>query len=272
MWFDKKMRILLGMMLAWTLSGAAVDGIELHWTSAGKGKTVILVHGWTGDESIWSAQTPALVAAKYRVITLDLPGHGKSGSPKDGKFSMDLFARAIEAVRTEAKVNRAVLVGHSMGTPVVRQYARLYPKRTAALVLVDGLVAKASSAAVYAGLGPRFSGPEGPKNHEDFVRAMCKFTTDDMRAGILRVSMATPAATVSGAMAALGDPAIWKDDVIDVPVLGIYADKSQLGDKETMHRVFPKLEYVEIPATDHFLMMEKPEEFNRILIGFLRKR
>src|SRR5258708_6788922 len=117
-------RILIGMMLAWTLSGASVDGFDIHWTSAGKGaKTVILIHGWTGDESIWSAQVPALVTAKYRVITLDLPGHGRSGSPKDGKFTMDLFARAIEAVREEAKVNRAVLVGHSMGTPIVRQYA-----------------------------------------------------------------------------------------------------------------------------------------------------
>jgi pimeloyl-ACP methyl ester carboxylesterase len=259
-------------MLAWTLSGASVDGIDIHWTSAGKGgKTVILVHGWTGDESAWSAQVPALVAAKYRVITLDLPGHGKSGSPKDGKFSMDLFARAIEAVRAEARVHRAVLVGHSMGTPVIRQYARLYPKRTLALVFADGVVMKPENAATFATMSPRFIGPDGPKNHEQFVRAMCVVTPDEMRAAILRVSMATPEATVYGAMAALGDPKIWKGDVIDIPVLGIYADKSKLADQEIMHTAFPKLEYVEIPGTDHFLMMEKPAEFNRILLDFLHK-
>jgi pimeloyl-ACP methyl ester carboxylesterase len=261
------MRILLGMVLACTLSGASV-----HWTSAGKGgKTVVLVHGWTGDESAWSAQVPALVAANYRVITLDLPGHGQSGSPKDGKFSMDSFARALEAVRKEAKVNRWVLVGHSMGTPVVRQYARLYPSRTVALVFADGLVAKASNAATYAALSLRFAGPEGKKSQEQFVRAMCRVTPDEMRESILKVSMMTPRATVVGAMAALGQPEIWKDDVIPVPVLGIYADKSQLGDPDTMQRAFPQLEYVQIPDTDHFLMMEKPEEFNRLLLDFLRR-
>jgi non-heme chloroperoxidase len=266
------MRILLGMMLASTLTGASIDGIPIHWTSAGTGgRAVILVHGWTGDESAWSAQVPALVAANYRVLTLDLPGHGQSGSPKDGKFSMDLFARAIEAARSEAKVKRAILVGHSMGTPVIRQYARLYPKRTIALVFVDGVVAKAENAAIYSGLSPRFFGPEGLKNHEQFVRAMCIVTPDEMREKILKVSLATPEATTVGAMAALGDPAIWKDDVIDKPVLGIYADKSRLGDKETMHKAFPKLEYVEIAGTDHFLMMEKPGEFNRLLLDFLRK-
>jgi pimeloyl-ACP methyl ester carboxylesterase len=266
------MRILLGMMLACTISAASVDGIDIHWTSAGKGgKTVILVHGWTGDESAWSAQVPALVAAKYRVITLDLPGHGKSGLPKDGKFSMDLFARAIESVRAEAGANRVALVGHSMGTPVIRQYARLYPKRTLALVFADGVVMKPEDGLTFATLAPRFAGPDGPKNHEQFVRAMCVVTPDEMRTNILKVSMATPEATVSGAMAALGDPAIWKEDVIDIPVLGIYADKSKLADREIMHRVFPKLEYVEIPGTDHFLMMEKPEEFNRYLLDFLKK-
>ena len=58
---------------------------------------MVLVHGWTCDERTWQAQVPAL-AHDYRVITVNLPGHGRSGSPKDGKLSIDLFARAIEAV------------------------------------------------------------------------------------------------------------------------------------------------------------------------------
>ena len=61
---------------------------------------MILVHGWTCDESTWNSQVPAL-SKDYRVITLDLPGHGRSGSPKDGKLSMDLFARAVDAVRKD---------------------------------------------------------------------------------------------------------------------------------------------------------------------------
>ena len=73
-------------------------------------------------------------------------------------------------------------------------------------------------------------------------------------------------------MAAMGDPAIWKEDAINVPVLGIYADKSRLGNRELLSKLFPSIEYTEIPGTDHFLMLEKPEEFNRVLMAFLDKQ
>src|SRR6185503_21244992 len=118
---------------------ASIDGANIHWTSKGSGPAIIFVHGWTCDESSWQSQVPAF-SKQYRVITLDLPGHGKSDLPKDGTFSMALFARAVEAVRAEAKVDRAVFVGHSMGTPVIRTYALMYPAHVAGLVLVDGLV------------------------------------------------------------------------------------------------------------------------------------
>ena len=132
--------VILVMAAARLASAASVDGIPLHWTSAGAGpQTLMLVHGWTCDDSSWSSQVSAL-AEKYRVLTLDLPGHGRSGKIDASTFSMDLFARAVEAVRAEAGAQRLVLVGHSMGTPVVRQYARLYPQRVTALVIVDGVV------------------------------------------------------------------------------------------------------------------------------------
>ena len=132
---------LISAVLAVPVSAAKVDGVKLHWSSAGTGKeTVVFVHGWTCDSTSWAAQVPAL-RQRYRVVTLDLPGHGRSGPPRDGKFSMDLFARAVESVRHEVRADKIVLIGHSMGTPVIRQYARLYPQHVAALVLVDGLVA-----------------------------------------------------------------------------------------------------------------------------------
>ncbi len=132
--------LLLTLSVSIGLSAASVDGIKIHSSIAGKGpKTVILVHGWTCDETTWNAQVPVL-SKEYRVVTLDLPGHGQSGAPKDGKLTMELFARAVEAVRKDAKADRVVVVGHSMGTPVVIEYARLFPQHTAALVFVDGLV------------------------------------------------------------------------------------------------------------------------------------
>jgi pimeloyl-ACP methyl ester carboxylesterase len=128
----------IAAVVATPISGATVDGLTIHSSVTGTGtSTIVFVHGWTCDASSWAAQVPAFNGS-HRVITLDLPGHGRSDSPKDGEFSMDLFARAVEAVRAEANAERIVLVGHSMGAPVIRQYARLFPGRVAALVAVDG--------------------------------------------------------------------------------------------------------------------------------------
>ncbi len=85
--------------------------------------------------------------------------------------------------------------------------------------------------------------------------------------------MGAPKTTAVGAMKASFDPAIWKGDVFPQPVLGLYADHSGLGsNRDYMKTHFPNLEYVEIAGTGHFLMLEKPAEFNRLLLGFLAKQ
>jgi pimeloyl-ACP methyl ester carboxylesterase len=262
--------------LAVALSAASVDGLKIHSSTAGKGeKTVIMVHGWTCDETTWNAQVPEL-AKEYRVITLDLPGHGQSGSPKDGKLSMDLFARAIEAVRKDAarkdsKADRVVVVGHSMGTPVVIQYARLYPQHAAALVFVDGGVTLPAGGRLP---DPKtMAGPDGLKARENLIRSMFSGSTGpDMQKHILSMMLAAPESTAVGAMQAVFDPANWKGDVFTQPVLGIYADHSRAGDREYMKTHFPNMDYEEIAGTGHFLMIEKPEEFNRLLIAFLDRQ
>jgi pimeloyl-ACP methyl ester carboxylesterase len=141
-----------------------------------------------------------------------------------------------------------------------------------ALVLVDGVVATPQNAPVYETLSHRFEGPDGGKNREEFVQAL--FTpaaTAELRARIMKTIKTPSDSTASGAMLAMADPAIWKEDVISVPALAIYADKSRLANLDLMKRVFPSIEYVEIPGTDHFLMMERPQEFNRLLMAFLDK-
>jgi pimeloyl-ACP methyl ester carboxylesterase len=263
----------LTLLLVAPLSAATVDGLNIHWTSSGKGpNTVILVHGWTCDESTWRDQVPAL-SKTYRVVTLDLPGHGRSDSPKPENFSMDLFARAVEAVRRETKAERVVLVGHSMGTPVVLRYARLHPKHTAALVLVDGLVTPPAPPPGAPPFGQGFAGPDGRQARERFVRSMFSAaTTQPMQTRIVSMMMAAPEATAMGALKATADPAAWSDDVVTIPVLGLYADKSALGNRDVMKTRFPSMEYVEIQGTGHFLMIEKPQEFNTLLVAFLDKQ
>jgi pimeloyl-ACP methyl ester carboxylesterase len=267
-------RLLVGLLLLTSLRAATVDGIKLHSTISGKGnRTVILVHGWTCDDTTWQSQVPVL-AKEYRVVTLDLPGHGQSGAPKDGKLTMDLFARAVESVRAEAGADRVVLAGHSMGTPVIVQYARLYPQHVGAMVFVDGLVSMGNfQPAGGVPIGNQMGGPNGGKAREAMIRGMFSAaTTPEMQTHILGMMLGAPEATAVGAMNATFDPANWKGDTFNQPILGLYADKSGLGDRAYMKTHFPNLEYHEIAGTGHFLMLEKPEEFNALLLGFLAKQ
>jgi pimeloyl-ACP methyl ester carboxylesterase len=270
--YNRRMRspanLLFLTLLAGSLSAASVDGIKIHSSTAGKGpKTVILVHGWTCDETTWNSQVPEL-SREYRVITLDLPGHGQTASPKDEKLSMELFAHAVEAVRKDSKADRVVVVGHSMGTPVIIEYARLYPQHTVAMVFVDGGVTKPSGSRMPD--PAQMAGPDGLKAREAMIRSMFSgSTTPDMQKQILRMMLAAPESTAVGAMQATFDPSHWKGDVFTEPVLGLYADHSGAGNPEYMKTHFPNMDYEEIPGTGHFLMMEKPEEFNRLLIAFL---
>jgi pimeloyl-ACP methyl ester carboxylesterase len=253
-------------------SAATVDGLKIHSASAGSGRTtLVLVHGWTCDSTSWAGQVPAL-AKKYRVLTLDLPGHGQSDAPKDGKFSMDLFARAVEAVRAEAGSDKIVLVGHSMGAPVIRQYARLYPQRVAALVAVDGPLDMRQFPAEFK--PPSLTGPEGLKAREGMIRGMfTPQTPADIQQKVLSMMLKAPEATAIGAMMSITDPALRKTDVAPMPALAVWAGTNQqMPNVEEARKALPKFEQTKVEGTGHFLMMEKPEEFNRLLIEFVDRQ
>ena len=116
---------------------AKLDKTNIHYKSYGKGsEALVLVHGWSCNLDNWRDQFSDL-SKRNRVIALDLPGHGQSDKPNVA-YTMDLFANAIDAVLRDAKVERAVIAGHSMGTPVARQFYRKYPQKTLGIIIVDG--------------------------------------------------------------------------------------------------------------------------------------
>lgn len=219
------------------------------------------------------------------MLTLDLPGHGRSEMPANGTFSIDLFARAVEAVRAEAGAEKVVLVGHSMGALVVGHYARLFPQRLAALVAVDGplplqpaaasqsepaAAEKPPEQAAPAALPP-LGGPEGLQGREKMIRMMfTPHTPSRLQERILDMMLKAPEATAVGAMAAMSDP-VWSDKVIAVPVLAVLADKGLPPATPQMKSMLPDLEVTRMKGSGHFLMMERPAEFNALLDGFLRR-
>jgi pimeloyl-ACP methyl ester carboxylesterase len=254
---------------------ATLDGARVHYKSLGRGQeAVVLVHGWTCDLSFWRCQSAAL-AARGRVIAVDLPGHGRS-EQASSPCSIELFARAVDAVLIDAGVDRAVLVGHSMGTPVVRQYYRRYPAKTLALVAVDGSFRPfTDDPATIERLRGTFRGPDPEQAVARMVDGMfAPSAPADLRAEVKAKMLATPHAVRLSAWDAMFDPAIWTEDAIGVPLLAVYA-KSSLwseGYEAFVRRLCPDADYRVMEGTGHFLMLEKPEEFNAILLGFLDRR
>src|SRR5215213_4736893 len=144
--YTRKLFVIMAFVVAASASAAAfdgesqyakLDGARIHYKSYGKGRdALVLVHGWGCNLDHWRDQVSEF-AKRNRVLALDLPGHGQSDKPQIA-YTMDLFANAIDAVMRDARVERAVVVGHSMGTPVARQFYRKYPQKTLAIVIVDG--------------------------------------------------------------------------------------------------------------------------------------
>lgn len=98
----------------------------VHFTDTGKGRVVVLLHGFLGSAQIWE-DTIRVLSRSYRVIAIDLPGHGQT--PCFGYVhSMELMASAVKAVLDHLRLKRYVLVGHSMGGYVALAFAELYPE------------------------------------------------------------------------------------------------------------------------------------------------
>jgi pimeloyl-ACP methyl ester carboxylesterase len=252
---------------------ATLDGMRVHYVNYGKGsEALVLIHGWTCNVDNWRDQIPDF-ARRNRVIAIDLPGHGQSDKPQI-TYSMDLFARAVEAVMRDAKVKRAVLVGHSMGTPVARQFYRKYPDKTLAIVIVDGALRPFGDKAMMDNLIAGFRGP----NYRDVIGQMLNAMSGpnlsaEARERIKASFLNTPQHVVVSAMEGMADASIWGDDKINVPVLAIMAKNPFYGPnlEQLYNSLAPRLEFQMWDGVGHFIMMEKPKEFNAAVLAFLDK-
>ena len=252
----------------------ALDGAKVHYTDYGAGENALLfVHGWACDESFWAGQAPAL-AAKFHVITIDLPGHGQSDKPQIA-YTMDLYARSIDAVLRDAKVKAATLIGHSNGTPVIRQFYRKFPEKTRALVIVDGALRPFGNKEMMEKFVARLKAPNYEENAGKLIDSMTSPIQDAaMREKIKSAMLRTPQYVAASEFDSTLDEALWKPDKISVPVLMILAKQpAWSAEYEQFARsIVADLDCQMWEGVSHFLMMEQPERFNAALVAFLEKR
>jgi pimeloyl-ACP methyl ester carboxylesterase len=101
---------------------------SLFYRDAGKGNPVVLLHGYLESVDIWGGFGTEL-SKFYRVVSLDLPGHGKSGSICENQ-TMEIMADAVNAILDHLGISRAVIIGHSMGGYVTLAFAEIFPEKT----------------------------------------------------------------------------------------------------------------------------------------------
>ncbi len=119
-------------------STASTDGVRIAYTVHGVGSpTLVLVHGWMCNQRYWSAQIPAL-AERFGVVTVDLGGHGASGTNRQ-EWTIASLAEDVQAVITHLGLNRVIVAGHSMGGRVALEVAHRLPGTVIGIIGVDTL-------------------------------------------------------------------------------------------------------------------------------------
>jgi pimeloyl-ACP methyl ester carboxylesterase len=189
---------------------------------------------------------------------------------------MDVFAKGIDAALRDAGVEHAVLVGHSMGTPVVRQFYRLFPGKTKALVFVDGALRPFTKDPAEAEkFMSMFKEDTFKETAPRFLSGMLTPATPKAaRARIERLVAGTDPKVAISSMRGMLDPKMWKDDPVKVPALALMAKSPFWTDdyKAFVKKLVPGLDYREFDGVGHFLFMERPKEFNAALAEFLKKQ
>ncbi|MBU1276266.1 MAG: alpha/beta hydrolase, partial [Proteobacteria bacterium] len=273
------MLLLPAMAQAGQEAYAKLDGHKVYYTSQGQGEpTLVLIHGWTCNQNFWREQIPAL-SKNHRVIALDMIGHGKSDAPQVA-YTQELLARSVLAVMDQAKVKDAVLMGHSMGAAVARRVALEHPTRVRALVSMDGALARPPQdqagrekwLAQAAGFAAQFQGPDGQQKVGPFFDAAQAATTPQaLREWVKAQALATPWHVGRSSMAEFVRPENWDMQPSKVPALAICAQGPHAlpGYDKQLRILFPNLSYHTVSGVGHFLMLEKPDKINALLLEFV---
>ena len=115
----------------------AADGVEIAYTVRGTGTVaLVFIHGGLADRTFWKGQLDAL-SSRFRVVALDLAGHGESG--RRAAYTMSAWADDVRAVVDTLHLERVVLVGNSLGGPVALEAAHLLPGRVLGVIGIDTL-------------------------------------------------------------------------------------------------------------------------------------
>ena len=242
------------------------DGVEIAYTVEGRGEpSLVFVHGWSCDKSYWSNQVKVF-SPEYKVVTIDLAGHGESGLERSD-YTLQSFGEDVAAVVNKLGLKKIILIGHSMGGPVIIEAANRLKGKVIGLIGAD----------TFQNLGETF--PEDQmlqflkpfkenfvETTKGFVKTMFPPTADSLlvKKVVDDMSLAPPKVAVSAMENMFKDNAISALKELDVPIISINCDLYPVKVEENRKHV-KSFEVKMMNGVGHFVMLEDPVKFNQLL-------
>lgn len=251
------------------------DAEKIAYSVNGSGTTsLIFIHGWSLDSRLWQNQI-GYFSKEYQVITIDLAGHGNSSfNRKD--YTMASFARDIKAVIEKEGINSAILVGHSMGGGVIAEAAKLMPNKVIGIIGID------TSQNVALQFSQNDLDIMAKPFEDDFQNAMTAFVKDALPKNVEPellywiqedMSSAPKDIAINQFRNYLGQYVSGESyrvfESIKVPVVLVNARLWPTNSAENKKHIKNYSIYY-IEESGHFPMLEKPNEFNKILFKAIK--
>lgn len=264
---------------------ATIDGMTMAWDEAGTrgaGPTLLLVHGFPLNRTMWRPQLGADgLAGAAHIIAPDLRGHGQTAAPP-GPYAMDRFADDLRALLDHLGIDRVVYCGLSMGGYIGFAFIRRYAARLAGLALADTragadtaearaaredlarLVEREGSAAAADRLLPRYVAPATLRERPDImaeIRAMIAGTAPTGLAAAARGLAARPDSTATLSQIAVATAVIvGAEDALTPP-----------AEAERLHAAIPNSALTVIGGAGHLTNLEQPAAFNAAVRDLLTR-
>ncbi|KAF0141534.1 MAG: carboxylesterase [Stygiobacter sp.] len=242
------------------------DGTEIVYTAAGNAETaLVFIHGWSCDKSYWNTQVEKF-SPNYKVVAIDLAGHGESGAERKD-YSMQLFGSDVAAVVNELKLNKVILIGHSMGGSVILEAAKLLDKKVIGLIGVD----------TYQSFTDDWTAEQKEKFLEPFTKDFKSTTVEFVKQMFPKgadsvlvkkvaedMSSAPPAVAISAMRNLFFYDPLPTLSKLELPIISINCDMYPLSLEENRKHV-KSFSFKHMSGVGHFLMLEKADEFNKLL-------
>lgn len=247
-------------------SVASADGVTIHYDIRGRGEpALVFIHCWCCDRSYWKDQVDTF-AKQYKVVTVDLAGHGESEFGRD-EWSIAAFGEDVKAVVEKLGLDKVILIGHSMGGPVIIEAARLMPKPVSGLIGIDtfqnfeGKFTEEQIDAFLASFRENFK-----ETNSNFIRSMFPPTADSaLVEWVVNDMSSAPSEVGIGAMESMFayDPMeVLKE--VRIPIRSINSNKWPTN-VEGNRKYALSFDVDIMEGFGHFLHMENPEVFNQKL-------